>query len=173
MYLLYESPYAKMGGNVSDYEREPMFTQFLAGIPTLWNDTRVLDGRIADYIVILRQAADGTWWVGAMTDWTPRELGLPLGFLPEGSFTAETGRMGPNAARYASDWRRDQRTVTRADTLPIRMAPRRRLGGAAGALRAAANTCPVRNPAVSDGACATGTTGTESRAGAPAAPAVR
>jgi alpha-glucosidase len=123
MYLLYESPYAKMGGNVSDYEREPTFTQFLAGIPTLWNDTRVLDGRIADYIVMVRYAADGTLWVGAMTDWTPRELSLPLGFLPEGSFTADVWQDGPNAARYASDWTRGERAVTRADTLEIRMAP--------------------------------------------------
>jgi alpha-glucosidase len=123
MYLLYESPYAKMGGNVSDYEREPTFTQFLAGIPTLWNDTRVLDGRIADYIVMVRYAADGTLWVGAMTDWTPRELSLPLGFLPGGSFTADIWQDGANAARYASDWTRGERAVTRADTLAIRMAP--------------------------------------------------
>ena len=121
--MLYQSPYAKMGGNVSDYEREPIFTRFLAGIPTFWTDTRVLDGRIADYIVMLRQGSDGAWWVGAMTDWTPRELTLPLGFLPQGSFIAEVWQDGPNAARYASDWRRDERTVTRADTLPIRMRP--------------------------------------------------
>ena len=61
MYVLYQSPYAKMGGNVSDYEREPIFTRFLAGIPTLWTDTRVLDGRIADYIVMLRQGSGGAW----------------------------------------------------------------------------------------------------------------
>jgi len=123
MYLLYESPYAKMGGNVSDYEREPAFTQFLARIPTLWVETRVLDGRVADYIVILREAADGSWWVGAMTDWTPRELAVPLTFLPAGSFHAEAWQDGPNAARYGSDWERVERTVTSADTIPIRLAP--------------------------------------------------
>ena len=123
MYLLYESPYAKMGGNVSDYEREPGFTQFLASIPTLWADTRVLDGRIADYIVMLREASDGTWWVGAMTDWTPRELSVPLSFLPAGSSTAEIWEDGPNAARYAPDWRRTERTVTSGDTLPVKLAP--------------------------------------------------
>jgi len=123
MYLLYESPYAKMGGNVSDYEREPAFTQFVARIPTLWAETRVLDGRVADYIVMLREAADGSWWVGAMTDWTPRELTLPLTFLPAGSFHAEAWQDGPNAARYGSDWERVERTVTSADTIPIRLAP--------------------------------------------------
>jgi alpha-glucosidase len=43
MYVVYESPWAKMGGNVSDYLREPAFTAFLASIPTLWDETRVLD----------------------------------------------------------------------------------------------------------------------------------
>ena len=123
MYVLHESPYAKMGGNVSDYEREPGFTQFLASIPTLWADTRVLDGRIADYIVMLREASDGTWWVGAMTDWTPRELSVPLSFLPAGSSTAEIWEDGPNAARYAPDWRRTERTVTSGDALPVKLAP--------------------------------------------------
>jgi alpha-glucosidase len=122
MYLLYESPYAKMGGNVSDYEREPVFTRFLAGIPTVWTDTRVLDGRIADYLVVLRHADDGAWWVGAMTDWTPRDLPLPLTFLPDGSFTAEIWQDGPNASRYGADWQRLERRVGAANTLSIRLA---------------------------------------------------
>jgi alpha-glucosidase len=123
MYLLYESPYAKMGGNVSDYEREPVFTRFLAGIPTVWTDTRVLDGRIADYLVVLRHADDGAWWVGAMTDWTPRDLPLPLTFLPDGSFTAEIWQDGPNASRYGADWQRLEQRVDAADALSIRLAP--------------------------------------------------
>ena len=123
MYLLYESPYAKMGGNVSDYEREPAFTSFLAGIPTLWADSRVLDGRIADYIVILRAALDGSFWVGAMTDWTARDLRVPLRFLPAGPFAAEIWQDGPNAARYGADWQRLDRAVTSADDLSIGMAP--------------------------------------------------
>jgi alpha-glucosidase len=123
MYLVYESPYAKMGGNVSDYEREPEFTRFLASIPTLWTDTRAIDGRLADYVVVLREATDGSWWVGALTDWTSRELALPLAFLPDGTFTAEIWQDGPNAARYAPDWQRVSRQVSATDTLAIRMAP--------------------------------------------------
>jgi alpha-glucosidase len=123
MYLVYESPYAKMGGNVSDYEREPEFTRFLASIPTLWTDTRAIDGRLADYVVVLREATDGSWWVGALTDWTSRELALPLAFLPDGTFTAEIWQDGPNAARYAADWQHGSRQVSATDTLAIRMAP--------------------------------------------------
>ncbi len=123
MYLVYDSPYAKMGGNVSDYLREPEFTSMLAGIPTLWDDTRVLDGRIGDYIVTMRRATDGAFWVGAMTDWTARDLEVPLRFLPAGSFTAQIWQDGPNAAKYGADWQHVSQPVTSDRTLAIHLAP--------------------------------------------------
>jgi alpha-glucosidase len=123
MYLLYESPYAKMGGNVSDYRREPEFTTFLASIPTLWKDTRVVDGRVADYIAIVREAADGSFWAGAMTDWSPREVDLPLSFLPAGPWKADLWEDGPNAARYGADYAHTSQPLIASDRLSIRMAP--------------------------------------------------
>ena len=85
-------------------------------------DTRVLDGHIADYIVMLREASDGTWWVGAMTDWTPRELSGPSASCQRDR-AQRNWEDGPNAARYAPDWRRTERTVTSGDTLPVKLAP--------------------------------------------------
>jgi alpha-glucosidase len=123
MYVVYESPWAKMGGNVSDYLREPEFTAFLASIPTLWEQTRVLDGVVGDFVVTERVAADGDVWVGAMTDWTARELPLDLAFLGPGRWEAEVHEDGPNADRYGADWRRETRDVTASDRLSIRMAP--------------------------------------------------
>jgi alpha-glucosidase len=123
MFVVYESPYAKMGGNVSDYEREPEFTAFMASIPTSWEKTRVLDGAVGDFIVTLRTAANGDVWVGAMTDWTPRELPLDLAFLGEGRFEADIYEDGENADRYGADWQHLVRRVTAADRLGIRMAP--------------------------------------------------
>jgi alpha-glucosidase len=123
MYVVYESPWAKMGGNVSDYLREPEFTAFLASIPTLWDETRVLDGAVGDYVVTQRVAANGDVWVGAMTDWTAREVPLDLAFLGDGRWQAEVFADGPNADRYGADWRRETRAATAADRLTIRMAP--------------------------------------------------
>jgi alpha-glucosidase len=123
MYVVYESPLAKMGGNVSDYLREPAFTDFLASVPTQWEDTRVLDGAVSDFVVTERVAANGGVWVGAMTDWTAREVPLDLAFLGPGRWTLEAFEDGPNADRYGADWRRDTRVVTAADRLTIRMAP--------------------------------------------------
>ena len=123
MYVVYESPWAKMGGNVSDYLREPEFTAFLASIPTLWDETRVLDGAVGDYVVTERVAANGDVWVGVMTDWTARELPLDLAFLGDGRWEAEVFADGPNADRYGADWRRETHAATAADRLTIRMAP--------------------------------------------------
>jgi alpha-glucosidase len=123
MFVVYESPYAKMGGNVSDYVREPEFTTFMASIPTVWEETHVLDGAVGAFIVTLRRAANGEIWVGSMTDWTAREVPLDLTFLGEGRFGAEIYEDGPNAHRYAADWRRLAREVTASDRLMIRMAP--------------------------------------------------
>ncbi len=123
MYVVYESPWAKMGGNVSDYLREPSFTAFLASIPTLWEETRVLDGAVGDYVVTERVAGNGDVWVGAMTDWTAREVPLDLAFLGDGRWEVEAFEDGPNADRYGADWRRERREVTAADRLTIRMAP--------------------------------------------------
>jgi len=123
MYVVYESPWAKMGGNVSDYLREPEFTAFLASIPTLWEETRVLDGAVGDFVVTERVAANGEVWVGAMTDWTARELSLDLALLGPGRWEAEVHEDGPNADRYGADWRRETRDVTASDRLSIRMAP--------------------------------------------------
>ena len=123
MYVVYESPWAKMGGNVSDYLREPEFTAFLASIPTLWDETRVLDGAVGDYVVTERVAANGDVWVGAMTDWTAREVPLDLAFLGDGRWEIEAFADGPNADRYGADWRRETHAATAADRLTIRMAP--------------------------------------------------
>jgi len=123
MYVVYESPWAKMGGNVSDYLREPEFAAFLASIPTLWDETRVLDGAVGDFVVTERVAANGDVWVGAMTDWTAREVPLDLAFLGDGRWQAEVFEDGPNADRYGADWRRATRAATASARLTIRMAP--------------------------------------------------
>ena len=85
MYVVYESPYSKMAGNVSDYLREPQITQFMADIPTVWKQTHVLDAKLADYVVVAREAANGDFYVGALTDWSAREIDVDLSFLGSGS----------------------------------------------------------------------------------------
>ncbi len=122
MYVVYESPLQFLGGNISDYIREPEYAAFYGSIPFQWDETIVLDGKISDYILVARKSGND-WWVAAMTDWTPRTMELDLFFLGSGKYQAEIYQDGVNADAYASDYRRFMQVVTPADKLQVKMAP--------------------------------------------------
>jgi len=127
MYVVYESPLQMLADSPTNYMREAETTDFIRRIPTVWDETRVLDGRIGDYVVVARHKGD-TWFVGAMTDWTPRELEIDLS-----SFLAEpTGNMGwamtsfadgPDADRVPTSYRRSSAAVTGRPRIKVKLAP--------------------------------------------------
>lgn len=123
MFLVYESPYAKMGGNPSDYLKEPDFTQFIVNIPTVWDETKVIDAKLGDYVVILRQAASGDYYLSAINDWTPRNFTVDCSFLNQGKFEVEIYKDGINADRYASDYKHEILEVNNTSSLKIQLAP--------------------------------------------------
>jgi alpha-glucosidase len=122
MYLVYESPLQFLGGNISDYIREPEYAAFYGRIPCVWDETIVLEGKISDYILVARRNGND-WWLGAMTDWTSRTLDLDLSFLGPGEYTAEIYRDGTNSDVYAADYKSELRKITSSDKLQIKMAP--------------------------------------------------
>jgi len=90
-------------------------------VPTEWDETKVLDARIADYVLVARRnGAD--WYVGVMTDWTPRELEIDFSFLPEGKFQMEAYQDGVNADRYGSDYKLVKSQVNKTTKLKIKLA---------------------------------------------------
>lgn len=82
-YIVFDSPVVMLCDSPVRYEAEPQCTEFITSIPTVFDRTEILDGKIGEYIVTLREK-DGTWYVGAMTGWDEREVGIRLDFLPEG-----------------------------------------------------------------------------------------
>src|SRR5437764_7111088 len=104
MYVVFESPLQMLSDSPSNYLREPEVMEFLAPVPSVWDDTRVLDGRIAEYVAVARRSGND-WYVGAMTNWTGRELEVDFSFLPEGNFSMEYYQDGINAERMASDYK--------------------------------------------------------------------
>jgi alpha-glucosidase len=121
MYVIYEAPLQMLADSPSHYLREPEVMEFLGPVPTVWDETRVLQGKIGDYVVIARRhGAD--WYVGAMTDWTAREMEIDLSFLPEGSFELDQYQDGVNAGRFGSDYKRVKSVVNRASKVKIAMA---------------------------------------------------
>ncbi len=121
MYVVFESPLQMLSDSPSNYMREPEIMQFLAAVPTEWDETKALDGRISDYVVVARRNGRD-WYVGAMTDWTPRNLEIDLSFLPEGDFTMEAYQDGVNADRNASDYKKITMRVNRATQVKLPLA---------------------------------------------------
>jgi len=121
MYVIFESPLQMLADSPSNYMREPEIMEFLGPVPTEWDETKVLDARIADYVVVARRNGHD-WYVGAMTDWTARNLEIDLSFLPEGNFTMEAYQDGVNADRYASDYKRTTVPVNRATKVKLPLA---------------------------------------------------
>ena len=122
MYVVFESPLQMLSDNPSNYLREPEAMEFLAPVPSEWDETRVLDGKIAEYVVVARRNGKD-WYVGAMTSWTPRELEIDLSFLPDGNFSMLSYQDGVNAGRFGSDYRQVKGEVTKSTKLTIKLAP--------------------------------------------------
>jgi alpha-glucosidase len=88
MYVVFENPVPMVCDTPESYLGQPGF-DFIQKVPTTWDETRVLSGEVDQYIVVARRKG-ADWYVGAMTGWTPRELSVPLNFLPPGEYRVET-----------------------------------------------------------------------------------
>lgn len=121
-YVIFESPLNMMCDNPSNYAREKKCTGFISAIPTVWNKTIALDGKVSEYIAMARQHGD-SWYVGALTNWTPREMELDLSFLGSGDYKMELFKDGINADRAACDYKKEVISVPASRKLVIKMAP--------------------------------------------------
>jgi alpha-glucosidase len=122
MYVVYEAPLQMLSDSPSNYLREPAIMDFLGRVPTTWDDTRVLDARIAEYVLLARRNGSD-WYVGAMTDWTARDLEVDFSFLPNGSFAMEAYQDGTNDDRNASDYSKKTMQVNNTTKLKVHLAP--------------------------------------------------
>jgi len=122
MYVVFESPLQMLADSPSNYRREPESLAFLAAVPTVWDETRVLSAAVGEHILVARRRGR-EWYVGALTNWDARDLEADLSFLGSGSFQAVLFRDGVNAHRAGVDYSREERMVTAADRLPIHLAP--------------------------------------------------
>jgi len=120
MYVVYEAPLQMLADSPSHYLKEPEVMEFLGPVPTVWDDTKVLGAQLGDYVVVARRNG-GDWYIGAMTDWTPRDLDIHLSFLSSGHFKMTSFADGPNADRYGSDYKKTVQTVDKNSKLKIHM----------------------------------------------------
>lgn len=87
MYVVCDNPIPMMCNTPDTYKGQPGF-DLLCQAPTVWDKTRVLSGRVGEYIIVVRRKV-ADWYLGAMTDWTLRNLRVPLRFPPQEPYCAE------------------------------------------------------------------------------------
>jgi alpha-glucosidase len=106
----------------SNYLREPEAMEYLAAVPTTWDETRVLDARIGEYVTVARRKGS-EWYIGSMTNWTARDFEIKLSFLPAGKHEITVYSDGINADRFASDYRKSKALAGSGEVLKIHLAP--------------------------------------------------
>jgi alpha-glucosidase len=120
-YVLHDSPFTMLCDAPTNYEREPDYTKFIASIPVVWDETRVLQGEMGKYIIVARRLGD-VWYVGGQTSWDERDVEIPLSFLGEGSYTTTLLTDGINASHDAQDYQLDTQFHHNGERLTIHMA---------------------------------------------------
>lgn len=122
LYVVFESPLQMLADSPSNYMKEQECTDFIVKVPVVWDDIKVLDAKIGDYLLLARRSGQ-EWFAGAITDWSRREFELNLSFLPAGNYTMEIFRDGVNADKYAQDYKHLKTDVKSGDQMKIVLAP--------------------------------------------------
>jgi alpha-glucosidase len=127
-FVVIYSPIAMAADLPENYAKYPSAFKFIRDVPTDWSDTIVVNGAVGEYATIARKdRRSDDWYVGSVTDGNARTLSLPLAFLEKGKrYVAQIYRDG-DQADYRSlrrfDLITENKTVTAADTLELKLAP--------------------------------------------------
>ncbi len=106
MYIMYEAPFEMLSDNPTIYIREAESVNFIVSVPTTFDETLSLNGKVSEYAVIARRK-NNTWYVGAMSNWNARDITIDLSFLKNGNYEAEIFKDGINADRDATDYKKE------------------------------------------------------------------
>lgn len=123
LFTMLYAPLQMLADAPTAYEKEPQMLAYIRDVPTVWDATVPLDGKVGDYAALARRKGN-TWYVSGINDYTPRKLTIAFDFLDEGAlYNAELFTDGPNADRMGEDYLYTKRTVKRGDTITVEMAP--------------------------------------------------
>ncbi len=122
MYVVYEAPLQMLSDNPTTYMKEQECTDFIAKVPTTFDETVALDGKVGEYISIARKKND-IWYVGGLTNWDARDLTIDLSFLGSGNYQAVIFKDGINADRDATDYVKETMDVDASKKITLHLAP--------------------------------------------------
>lgn len=121
-YIVHESQLTMLADNPTIYMQEQECTDFITSIPTVFDQMKVVDGKMGQYLIVARSKGDN-WYVAGETNWDARVLTLNLDFLPDGSYEMILFRDGVNADKAATDYTAERISISSPKkTIDIRMA---------------------------------------------------
>lgn len=121
MMVVFESALQVLCDAPYNYKNSPIGVDFLKQVPTTWDDTKVLNGKMGDYITVARRSGD-TWYVGGMTDDTSRSISLNFDFLDVANYQATIWQDGKKANEEPTDAEVKKFNVTKNDSFEILLA---------------------------------------------------
>ena len=122
LYTIFEAPLQMMADSPTAYMKEQESTNFIAKIPTTFDQTIALDGEVGKFVVIARKKA-ATWYLGAITNWDSRAITIDFSFLEKGKeYEAEIFSDGINADKAAHDYKRKTVSVNSTTKLTYLLA---------------------------------------------------
>jgi alpha-glucosidase len=120
MYVVLENYLGMVCDYPAAYEGQPGF-EFLKEVPTVWDETKVMDAGVCEYISIARRK-NRDWFIGTITNHAPRAISINLDFLSSGEYVAEIYSDAPDAAENPNHLVKETRVVTNKDSITIQLA---------------------------------------------------
>lgn len=120
MFVLYNEPLKMLCDAPSVYEKEPKIMKLISRIPTVWDETRVLQGKFGEYISTARKSGE-TWYVAGLNGETPRIIEMDFSFLGEGNYKGLLLKDGPNSDRIGTDYLMETLKITEDSRLLLNM----------------------------------------------------
>lgn len=132
MYTIFDAPLQMLADSPTKYMQNQECTDFIAQIPTVYDQVVPLDGKLGEYVVVAKRKG-ARWYIAAMNNWQDRDLTVDLSLLIK--MNEKTNKLeklngranifadGINADREATDYKHTQRQINSDDKLQIHLAP--------------------------------------------------
>lgn len=120
-FVVYDSPFTVACDHPDNYKGQEG-VEFLKKVKTMWDDTKILNGQVGEYITSARRSGN-QWFIGSMTNSESRSLEIKLDFLDDGKYRMVAFEDAPDADVNAENVMRTSKNVVKGDLVNIRMAP--------------------------------------------------
>lgn len=104
-YIVFLSPLNMLSDSPSNYEKNPISTEFIASVPTVWDESKTIEGAMGEYIITARRKGD-TWYIGGLNNWDIRDVAIDIEAITGKKGLATLYQDGPNSHMNGSDFQK-------------------------------------------------------------------